>query len=224
MIGSIISTIGGLAGGLFNNSAARRQNDAIRQMNATKIQTTVKDARKAGIHPLAALGSPVAGSWATPVGQPGLGDAVADGARAIGASMDKRYDPLTAAALDTERAKARNLDASTASLLADAQRATRTSALRAAGQTADIRDLVKPKTLLTGDGTKMKLSPQWDDTDKFTARHGEMADYIYGPQVWWADQLYGGAVRRASDRFEDRMERWHGSRPSRASPDTAGPR
>lgn len=184
MLGSIISTIGGLFGAKMNRDAAKDQQAAVERMNATKVQTTVKDARAAGIHPLAALGSPVAGSWATPVGQPGYGDAVADGAARLGSAIDNRgKDDLTQATIATERAKARNLDADTAAKLADAQRTTLSAAARRGGQSLDVAALGKPDPVqpITAFGRTFSRDPRkFSSAQVATDEFGEIADWVIG--------------------------------------------
>lgn len=184
MWGSIISTIGGLAGSILGNKSAEDQNEKNRQMNATKIRTTVKDARAAGIHPLAALGSPVAGSWATPVGQPGHGDAVADGAARIGAAIDKGgTNALTEASIATERAKARNLDADTASKLAAARATTLAASARLGGQSLDVAHLGRPDrpVPVTAFGKTLVRDPKkFSSAQTATDEFGEIADWVVG--------------------------------------------
>lgn len=79
---SALASIGGsIIGGLFNKSEA----DKNRKAQATAIQTRVKDAKAAGIHPLAALGASVNYS---PV-MSGFGDSIAAGANAAGQAMER---------------------------------------------------------------------------------------------------------------------------------------
>jgi hypothetical protein len=66
--------IGDVVGGLLGSSAQKRSDKAnlafANELNRNKIRWTVDDAKAAGIHPLAALGSPVAGSWAQHTSSP----------------------------------------------------------------------------------------------------------------------------------------------------------
>lgn len=134
LLPAVISGIGSLVSGREAASNARRQNAAevaairennrfIQQQNETRVQTLVKDARAAGIHPLAALGSSVAGSFATPQaafgGAPITGSAVGDAISEFGRNITP---PQANADLQTALLKAqiRNVDASTANMLADA--------------------------------------------------------------------------------------------------------
>lgn len=134
LLGGLISAAGGLLSGILGDKAASKQNQqqiaairannrAIEQQNAKRIQTLVKDARAAGIHPLAALGSSVAGSFATPQaaygGAPITGSAAGDAVKAFGDNLQVDNEQ---GALQRELLKAqiRNVDASTANLLSQA--------------------------------------------------------------------------------------------------------
>lgn len=87
--------IGKALGGVVQAKRARDRQDS-------SIQRLVADARAAGIHPLAALGSPIAGSFGTPMTGSAVGDAV-DGWRA--SSLDSKQGKLLDAQIATEEAK-----------------------------------------------------------------------------------------------------------------------
>ena len=76
---------GAIGGGLLDLWGSSREQDRIDAREATKIQTRVKDAEKAGVHPLFALGANVQ-SGPTTVTRGSLGDA----ARGIGNAIDRR--------------------------------------------------------------------------------------------------------------------------------------
>lgn len=114
MIGAIASIGSSLLGGLFGRSAAKRQAALQREFAQKGIQWRVADAKKAGIHPLAALGSP--GASYTPVSGSPMGDAMADIASSIGqeavarrqASGNKSLNAKREQLLDAEIAEARS--------------------------------------------------------------------------------------------------------------------
>lgn len=91
-LGSIIGGIGSLAGGLFGKSSQDKANAANIQLQkdfAQKgIQWKVADARKAGVHPLAALGASTVGFSPSVVGSSALGDAVSNMGQDIGRAVD----------------------------------------------------------------------------------------------------------------------------------------
>lgn len=73
-----------------------------RNRQDTQIQRIAADARAAGIHPLAALGSPVSSSYGTPV----TGDSVGDAVSSLGSSRSRRLqDDLVRAQISSEKAK-----------------------------------------------------------------------------------------------------------------------
>lgn len=88
---TVLQTIGGILG--FGGNS-----------NPNQIKKIVQDARKAGIHPLAALGSPVSASYQGPVGSTFTGDAVGDGMAMQGLTRD-----LLKAQITTEKARAEAL-------------------------------------------------------------------------------------------------------------------
>lgn len=207
MFGDILGAIGSFASGFMNRSAVASQQKALGHLNTHKIRMTVNDARKAGIHPLAALGSPVAGSWASPVANTALGDAVGEGAARLGSAIDRgTVNELQRLQMDTERARIRNLDANTAATLADAQSRTAIASARRSGQSLDTRDVATttdPRSVMLG------ADPSWPDAQKYENRYGELSDFIFGPAIAWSD-FKRGPMAEASGRFERRREKWHG--------------
>lgn len=135
--GSVVSSLFGSSSAEKANKqqirAQQQANKYQKQYNQNKIQWLVEDARKAGIHPLAALGSSVAGSFATPVAaygsQPesGVGDAVGAGMQALGQAMPMPQDPL---AMQLQKAQIANVNASTVNMLAEARSRTQLASER----------------------------------------------------------------------------------------------
>lgn len=206
MFGEILGAIGSFFQADRARSAANQLRDDTIKFNKTKIQTTVKDARAAGIHPLAALGSPVAGSWASPVARYS-GDAIGEGLSRLGDAVNKGAgNELQRLQMDAERARIRNLDANTAATLADAQSRSAIAAARRRGQTMDVADVATttdPRSVMLG------ADPSWPDAQKYENRYGELSDFIFGPAIAWSD-FKRGPMAEASGRFERRREKWHG--------------
>lgn len=92
MIGEIIGGLGSLVGGLFGKSSAKKANEQNIQLQkdfAQKgIQWKVKDAIKAGIHPLAALGANTISFTPSTVGDGGLAEGIAGMGQGIGRAID----------------------------------------------------------------------------------------------------------------------------------------
>lgn len=110
-----------LGTGLGKAIAGVRNRNLNIQRQDTQIQRLVADARAAGIHPLAALGSPVASSFGTPIGSTGAGDAIGDALSSAG--LLKKQGALLDAQISSERAKA-------AALMAEAQSRTHIQSAR----------------------------------------------------------------------------------------------
>lgn len=190
LIPSLISAGGSLLSGIFGDKAATKQNRAqmaaIKDQNAyikrfnkqqmeredNRIQRLVVDARAAGIHPLAALGAGGggSGSFAMPEavygGAPVTGSAVGDAIKAFGDTLPMVNEQ---GALQTEllRAQIRNVDASTANLIAEARRTTMSSAVKAASNTsfADV---------------KLQEQPDTSTAQEVQDRYGDIIENIFG--------------------------------------------
>lgn len=166
------ATVGGsLISGLFGKSSQDAQNDYIKKYNKNKIQWTVADAKKAGIHPLAALGSSTAGSFAAPIGGSPLGDAVGDGLSAAGASLQK--DPEAPLRQDVLRSEAERNRAEAAALLADAT--SRTTISNARSQAIDI-----PTEVHLGALGSIPKAPKSLDLDAIRENYGDDTEGTVG--------------------------------------------
>lgn len=104
MLGSIISAVGSLAGGLLNNAASKAAAEEAyeNQKNIIQHQTSwlVKDAKRNGIHPLAVLGvNPASGPPPAQVFDSGLGQA----AGALGEAAERAMDPMQKIQLAQQR-------------------------------------------------------------------------------------------------------------------------
>lgn len=125
-IGALISAGASIFGASRDRSETRKlhaeQRAAEERLNKNRVQWLVEDAKKAGINPLAALGSPVAGSFASPVpsGQSRSGSTIADGFGALGRGIDRMMREKTHLENDLLRAQIGNVNADTAGKLSDA--------------------------------------------------------------------------------------------------------
>lgn len=119
--GAIATAGSSILGGLFGKSEASKN----RAMQRNFIQMRVADAKKAGIHPLAALGA----SGGAQSVHSGMGDAVASAGAAIGKSIANRE--LQQLNKEKIRSDINRNNAEAQGWLADAQRTTTNAALRA---------------------------------------------------------------------------------------------
>lgn len=96
--GSLISTGGGLVGGLFGKKsakkAAKREYRRQKEFAQNQIQWKVADAKKAGLHPLYAMGGG-SSSYSPNImaGQDPMGTAIAEGAQTMGQAYAKSKAP-----------------------------------------------------------------------------------------------------------------------------------
>lgn len=86
MLGSLISAGASLLGGLFQKKAQDKEADRQREFAQSGIQWKVEDAKKAGIHPLYALGAQTTSYAPQSVGDSGISAAGQDISRAIDAT------------------------------------------------------------------------------------------------------------------------------------------
>lgn len=182
-IGGVLGGLGGLVGGL-------RSSD-----NGPGLGGLVRKARRQGLHPLAVLGSPIAGNFATPTAGRDVGGAISAAGEAFasvaGSMQDRamakeaadrlrRQDDLNAARAASEMkvndAQVRNMDAEALRLIADARRHTVASAANsvrnpAAGEKVKIMG----HDWTPGEATNSPTSAQDIENE-----YGDLAQEIYG--------------------------------------------
>lgn len=111
VFGDVLGAIGGLIGGGMSKDAVIAANDANRDMAydfANRgIQMRVEDAKKAGIHPLAALGASVSSPGAVHVGATGAGDGVSQAGQNLGRAISSMSTKEERAHDEFMRAEAR---------------------------------------------------------------------------------------------------------------------
>lgn len=113
-IGAGLGLLGGITGSFFNRDLSERQMAFAREMAQNGIQWRVEDARKAGIHPLYALGAPTFNAPNIMIEDP-LPQAMRESGQQIGhaiGQMQSQSDKLiTALQLDMLQSQARKLKA-----------------------------------------------------------------------------------------------------------------
>lgn len=128
MLGSIISGIGSVVGGLLGRDATRRANEQQMESLRHGVQWRVEDAKRAGIHPLAALGANLQSFSPVSVGDP-LGEGLARASQDIGAAVN-RTNPqkLTAFAEAAQSLTLKKMDLENTLLASQIARMNQTSA------------------------------------------------------------------------------------------------
>lgn len=158
-VGSVISTVGGLAGGFMQQGAqlgiSREYMDWMERMSSTAHQREVEDLRKAGLNPIlsAKLGGASSPTGSAPTMQNWVGDAVKSGVS-------------TALAYKIADAQVENLAASTAKTMAEANEAsTRADLLSTFGKSERQLGLDEGQMRLdTGQQSLHKLKAETDLT------------------------------------------------------------
>lgn len=179
LAGGLTSMFGSMFGANQQARAAQQANAYNQYYNANKISMTVQDAKRAGIHPLAALGSPAAGQFAAPVVS-NAGDTIAEGARSAGKHVSDALSSLDTENKNLQNQYLRAQIAKTAAetMLTDTQSRTQAAKLLSATQGGGA------KQLSVIGGKVIQHSPTFSDAQDLENRYGEMSD-VAGP--WIAD-------------------------------------
>lgn len=203
MLGGLISAGTQLIGGLLGRSESGKS----RQMAAEQfgenlnlqrdlanhsIRWRVEDAKRAGIHPLYALGAPpVSGSLSpTVVGADmSMSNAVANMGQDLGRAINS-----TRTASERELAvKQTALQLDGLKLDNDIKRATLASSLQRLQQNANPpipEGTPDNRPALFMGGEKIGTDPFTSNTEDYSRRYGEPGEWFYAPQVWWEDFKY----------------------------------
>lgn len=204
IIGAGIGAIGKLLGGGSDRKAARKAQQQQmawdRHVLQNQIQWRVEDAKKAGIHPLAALGAQISPASPLP-GVPGGGDAIADGMGAIGDAIARALSVERKLEQKRKEAEIRNLEANT--MLAAARSRSEIAAARRMAQSLDSGK--EENNMLKMDpfkGVKKEHGLMTTPADAVERDYGDIVSGIYGllrfmdrwreePKVYkWSDGKY----------------------------------
>lgn len=222
ILDSLIGGVGSLFGGALSSKAqdkaqkasikeAQRAEAFAAARDDNKLQRLVADAKSAGVHPLAALGSSIAGSFASPVSpsftaNTAMGDAVGAAASSFANMIpDKGAQQTTQLQNDLLRAQIDKTKAESADILANATSRSLISKVRAAA-------IGGPGTTLTSANVDEPPSRR-----TFVTPGGSFTTSPSTPAQVWEDQygdLVGGFVGAGnflSDSWDDYKKRWFGA-------------
>lgn len=212
MLGNIIGAIGSIAGGFLGNKAqekANKQNLAWAKNQAhNRIKWTVNDAKRAGIHPLAALGANVPTTSPGIVGATSLGDGVAAGAAQLGNAINKS-EGAELANLQKEliRSQIRQSDSVTSVNVARSRSIV--GAMRSGATNVDPVTATLPKRDFTSAmvaGYRVDPSLQMSDAQVLEDRYGEAVSIPAGIAIAASD-LWKGYRNGPERRFSERMRK-----------------
>lgn len=215
MLGDIIGAIANVAGGLINKSSSDEANRINQQTAAQNIalqrefaqsgvQWKVEDAKKAGVHPLYALGaqttsfSPVSvGATADTSLGSGVASAGQDLSRAITATAPKqtRVEAIaTAQALEKGQLENELLRSQIRKLNSQVGPPMPTLADKNAipGQPISVPGDTKIEAApaLAVQGGRWGHHPGYSNSEDFEKRYGELSDWFAGPVILWNDMVH----------------------------------
>jgi len=238
MLTALLPAVGSIVGGLLqssaNKKAAERANEFTREVGQNQIQWKVADAKKAGVHPLAAMGQQLTLPSPSVVGAPDYSTMGQNLGRAFSATQslpEKESDyTKTVQALDLKR---RSLENSVIEqqLVNSAVRTVNQPGNPPTADPVDESPLLKPKkkddaTGVTVGGTRFKGNPNFSDAQTIEDRHGELAGSAYGAisipaDLYWklkhsrygymmrqADRMYGNYYNRTGRGTRERGGYW----------------
>jgi len=171
LIGPILQAAAGLAGNLFTN----QQN---LKLAKSSVQMRVADAKKAGIHPLAALGAQIQ----APQVQPLVGDSVGNALGQIGASLTGTQAEDRALAIRRSEAEIRRVEAETAIL-----RARSRTVIESGRRVGRERAAVEREVIPYGPFGRIHTNPTHADAQVIQDRYGDIVENVAGMGNVFAD-------------------------------------
>lgn len=186
---ALISAGASLLGGLLGRKSqadANAQNIQLQKDFAQQgIQWKVEDARKAGIHPLYALGAQTASFAPNVVGDTSLPTALANAGQDISRAVDaSRTSGDRLAAYDQT---VRELQLTRLGLENDLL-ASQIAKINQAGHPPGLPASVGGDPLVFG-GVEVPPNPNWSDAQAVQNRYGEPSEYVYAPFVAAGDLM-----------------------------------
>lgn len=186
LISAGTSLLGGLLGRKSQNKMADKQAALQKEFAQSGIQWRVEDAKKAGIHPLYALGAQTASFSPVSVGDP-LGGAFSDMGQHLGRAVDamgtreERAVGKVLQHLQLERAGLEN-DLLRTQIASEKARKIGMLGPALPGDTTG-----QPGEPLYIGGTRIDTDPMTTSGQVFQNRYGEPAEWLSAPVIAWQD-------------------------------------
>ena len=201
--GNIFNAGAQILGGVMSDRSTGRQNVqnvANQKEFAQKgVQWKVEDAKKAGLHPLYALGANTTSFSPVPVTGSATGDAIARGA----SNVVKNMSQAKMNKLQTDLVEAQIQESRSRSIAALAQaKATNAEADFVTKQAIESAHKRDQQNVIAG--TPIHEDPNWSDTQQMEDRYGDVAGAVYGLGVAGADFLSTQAAKARA--YHDKME------------------
>lgn len=176
-LGAIIGAGASLASGIDQRAADRKA-------MKNRISWTVADAKRAGIHPLAALGANIQSIPSQPL----LGDAAIGG---LTEGFNRMASSSAAASLEETRSRTRKNDAEAAEAVARSRTLAR-SVRQPSGATIGAQSMsgADPANfaIRSGPGRTFPVDPRYSDAQVLQDRYGEIVEELGGIRNWFVDR------------------------------------
>lgn len=210
LLGSVLSAGTSLLGGYLGRESQedqRAKNEALqREFAQNSVQWRVADAKKAGIHPLYAMGaptmSPSVGVQNDPLASAigGMGGDITRAATAMSSPVEKMN--VTQTALEdmqlTNMALRNDLLASQIRKLNQPGNPPGVNPPIGDAGTVPVDPKIEQNPRMIMDGEETRGDPEWSPTKVLSDSYGDenpVVQYIYGPLKMWKDYTYNNLVR-----------------------------
>jgi len=192
---ALIGAGASLLGGLFDSSSANKANAQQMDLAKNSISYRVEDAKRAGIHPLYALGAPTLSSTTH---TNTMGQSIADAGSKIAKGISNGYEKqLQAKNLESITADINLKNAQTSGFIQEQKIASDLARVNQTGRTAG-----NPNHLTIGGG-KVHPSKDWSDTQKIEDRYGDLVSWLYGLGVVAGDS-HSNVKRKVNAHFKNK--------------------
>lgn len=216
MLGSILSAGANLIGGLFGKSSQDKANKNVMDAAKNSIQWRVEDAKKAGVHPVYALGAPtmsvgsVVGDTSMPAAMSNIGQDISRAMASTATSqsrMDSQVQALTLKRMDLENTL---LASQIARINQPATPPAYPGGSQVIGGQGDV-----PIVSVDPSRTTHFVNPRGDiiktanlpDAQVYQDRYGEVAENIYGMRNWLHDN-FPTVMKLMNKEFDLRSGKW----------------
>lgn len=188
MIGDIISGVGSVIGGLFGDDDAKKNRQMQMDLAKNNIQYKVADAKKAGVHPLYALGAPSANF--NPVSSP-MGQSIQNASQSFGKAVSSNYEKqLQQKNLENIQADIDLKKARTMGFIGEYKDSSNVARAPQTGRTGgNDMDYVNPqatKNIPIGKGASITTDKNVADAQTLEDRYAEWAN-LFAPYIMYKD-------------------------------------
>lgn len=218
MLGDIISGGMKIIGGMLSDDAASKNNERNiamqREFAQNGIQWKVADAKKAGIHPLYAMGNSGISFSPQTVGGSGLGSALASAGQDVSRAISSTQDQPTRDGMFARSVQELQLQNFT---LKNDLLAAQIAKLRHApnppmpspgtATEAPLDDKMQERKRNVIGGSEIRSHPGYGPSEGFTSEYGEPIEWIYAPLKTYMDWAYHNSGARSVAEYRSIIDR-----------------